>query len=462
MKSKLIKKVEKEIVKLEKRYVVNLEIDPKLTRRLVSFQANKGEEGYRWFKFKEGFSSALVKYYLNKLKIGQGEILDPFAGSGTALFTASADGLDAMGIELLPIGLEIMWIRRYTLGRGKKPSQDILEEWTNKQPWHVEKKSKTFPHIPITSGAFLQENEEKLGKYLMAVDKVEKQELRRLLKFVALCILEDISYTRKDGQYLRWDFRSGRRPTSKPFNKGRIKSFDEAVLAKMQEIKGDIESIDKKKQKAGIVRLSCVSCLGELPKLERERFNFLMTSPPYCNRYDYTRTYALELAFLGVGSEKIKDLRQTMLSCTVENKAKLNLEKKFSAEVFREAEKSFYSQKTLAAILDYLEHLKEQKELNNTGIVRMVKNYFYEMALVIFEAARVLKKGAPFVMVNDNVRYAGVGVPVDLILSDFAQAAGFNVEKIWILPNGKGNSSQQMGKYGRTENRKCVYVWRKK
>ena len=91
----------------------------------------------------------------------------------------------------------------------------------------------------------------------------------------------------------------------------------------------------------------------------------------------------------------------------------------------------------------------------------MVKNYFYETTLIIFECARLLKRGASFVMVNDNVRYAGANIPVDLILSDIAQDAGFNVEKIWVLPTGKGNSSQQMGEHGREELRKCVYVWRK-
>ena len=51
-------------------------------------------------------------------------------------------------------------------------------------------------------------------------------------------------------------------------------------------------------------------------------------------------------------------------------------------------------------------------------------------------------------MVNDNVRYQGAHVPVDLILSDFAEQAGFDVEAIWVLPIGKGNSSQQMGLSG--------------
>lgn len=73
----------------------------------------------------------------------------------------------------------------------------------------------------------------------------------------------------------------------------------------------------------------------------------------------------------------------------------------------------------------------------------------------------VVEKKSHFVMVNDNVRYAGANIPVDLILSDVAQEAGFNVDKIWVLPAGKGNSSQQMGEHGRQELRKCVYLWRK-
>ena len=64
-------------------------------------------------------------------------------------------------------------------------------------------------------------------------------------------------------------------------------------------------------------------------------------------------------------------------------------------------------------------------------------------------------------MVNDNVRYAGASISVDVILSDIAQSLGFAVENIMALPNGKGNSSQQMGTHGREALRKCVYIWRK-
>ena len=106
--------------------------------------------------------------------------------------------------------------------------------------------------------------------------------------------------------------------------------------------------------------------------------------------------------------------------------------------------------------------MKENGNLNNTGIPRMVRGYFYEMACVIFEFARVLKPNAPLIMVNDNVRYAGASVSVDMILSDIALNLGFEMENILVLPNGKGNSSQQMGEHGRESLRKCVYIWRKK
>jgi hypothetical protein len=82
--------------------------------------------------------------------------------------------------------------------------------------------------------------------------------------------------------------------------------------------------------------------------------------------------------------------------------------------------------------------------------------------LVLADLHRVLEPGGKLFMVNDNVRYAGVSISVDLILSDIASAIGFEIEQILVLPIGKGNSSQQMGVHGRDQLRKCIYVWAKK
>jgi DNA modification methylase len=208
----------------------------------------------------------------------------------------------------------------------------------------------------------------------------------------------------------------------------------------------------------GEVKLHSGSCLDLLPQLRARSYDCVLTSPPYCNRYDYTRTHALELALLGVDEAGLTGLRQKMLSCTVENRAKdlVAINPKWKPAIA-----AADGHELLQKLLAYLELQKERDLLNNDGIPRMVRGYFYEMACVIAECARVLKPGARMLMVNDNVRYAGASISVDIILSEIAEQLGFVAEKILVLPNGKGNSSQQMGEHGREALRKCIYVWRK-
>jgi DNA modification methylase len=454
-----IRQIEKE---LARRFDGKLRVNRDLNRTLVSFQANKRQNRYRWFKYKEGFSASLIRYLLDKLEMDRGRLLDPFAGSGAALFGAAHRGLDAVGIELLPVGCEVIETRKLAASAEAPAIAEAFRRWAETKPWQNEKRSAPFHHLRITQGAFPPDTEISLGRYLAAANE-EPSPVRAMLRFAALCILEDISYTRKDGQYLRWDYRSGRKQGVKPFDKGTIPTFDAAIEAKLTQIAEDLrgEPLDLfPEPETGSVTVLRGSCLDHLPQLESRSFDGLITSPPYCNRYDYTRTYALELAFLGTNEEQLRALRQQMVSCTVENRDKRDLASQFAPNLFVRAEKAFKAQELLRHILHYLEARKAAKLLNNNGIPRMVRNYFREMALVIFECARVLKPGAPLVMVNDNVRYEGAAVPVDLILSDIAEHAGFEVETIWVLPIGKGNSSQQMGKHGRDELRKCVYVWR--
>ena len=294
----------------------------------------------------------------------------------------------------------------------------------------------------------------------------ENEKIQAILRLALLCVLESISYTRKDGQYLRWDARSGkRRPGTKAFDKGEILGFDAAITAKLKEILSDIRDTEVPttlfpvERATQDIRLFKGSCLEVLPTLETTAYSAILTSPPYCNRYDYTRTYALELAMLELTQVEVSDLRQEMLSCTVENREKDLLKICPQWEPFIEAANQ---QKLLQTINTYLEHEKASGALNNNGIPRMVRGYFSEMACVIGECARVLKPNARLFMVNDNVRYAGVSISVDTILSDIARSLGFEVEKILVVQGKKGNSSQQMGTYGRVPLRKCVYVWRKR
>ena len=435
-----------------------------LTRSLVSFQANKGRAIYRWYKYKEAFSAELVEYFLGRHGLSSGRLLDPFAGSGTALFAAGALGMKAEGIELLPIGQKIIETKKLIDCELQPGDIETITRWAAKRPWHEGRSARPINELRITKGAYPADTAESIGKYLASSER-ENAATKAVLLFALLCILESVSYTRKDGQYLRWDYRSGRRRGKKLFDKGRILSFDDAIKAKLTQIVSDLGATGDRADlfsatpsRAEVV-LHSGSCLEIMPLLKSAAYDCILTSPPYCNRYDYTRTYALELALLGVDEAGLLKMRQEMLSCTVENRAKdlVAINPKWEHAIAVAGE-----QRLLQTILRYLDSQRELDLLNNTGIPRMVRGYFYEMACVIAECARVLKRGAPLIMVNDNVRYAGASVSVDIILSEMAEQLGFTAENILVLPNGKGNSSQQMGAHGRDQLRKCVYVWRKR
>ncbi len=451
---------------LEQQLSNRILLEPALSRSLVSFQANRSRSAYRWYKYKEGFSASLVEYLLNRWHIFAGRILDPFAGSGTALFVASDLGIDADGIELLPIGQQIVQAREMAEHGLDDDTRARLRWWQEIRPWKNDGERVGIIELRITQGAYPPETQAAIERYLGAI-QAEPPAVQTLLRFALLCVLEAVSYTRKDGQYLRWDYRAGRARGGKEFDKGAILDFDTAIAGKLDEILQDLSDgpgqltvfgNGRPAEQRGRIRLIAGSCLEVMPAMPSEVYDAIITSPPYCNRYDYTRTYALELAMLGIGEQEIVDLRQRMLSCTVENRAKNLLAMN---PAWREAIAVADNNALLQAILLYLENERKTGSLNNNGIPRMVRGYFYEMACLVVEAARVLKRGAPLFMVNDNVRYAGASISVDLILSTFAEQLGFSVEAILVLPNGKGNSSQQMGEHGREPLRKCVYVWRK-
>ena len=445
---------------LYRRFADRMAVRGDLNRRLVSYQGNRRQPGLRWFRYKEGFSADLAA---DALRVADGPVLDPFAGIGTAALAAGGAGRRAVGIEIMPVGVRVgqaisliaggisldvverhaAALRRAVAGSGGGTADPAFR----------------FPHVPITERAFPEETEEAIARARAFLARLEDAPVRAILDLACMSVLEEASYTRKDGQYLRWDTRSGRNLRS-AMNKGPVPRFAEALARRIDDILRDAPRLAER-YGGTPPRIVQGSALCELPRLADDSVGLTITSPPYANRYDYTRTYALELAWIGYDRAAFGALRQALISATVENRPKDDwLDRDYPRpDTLARAKAAVASQAALAEVLDSLR--RREAELGNPNVIRLVANYFAEMAVVVAELARLTRPGGRVAMVNDNVQYHGEEVPVDLILSDIAEACGFVCEEIGVLPRGKGNASQQMGRFGRRELRKCVYRWRR-
>ena len=447
-----------ERLRLADRFANRLSIRDDLSRKVVSYQGNRNAPGLRWMKYKEGFSRKLVSELIDQHD--PEAVLDPFSGIGTTPLVAAGSGRKGTGIELMPVGvLASEAIAEASNGLSVQAFERegrSMVRYIRSNPCLSD--TFAFPHVSITMGAFSRETEEEIAAARAFLSGIESPGRRVLFNLACMSILEETSYTRKDGQYLRWDSRSGRRLRS-GMNKGHVARFGDALERRLAEMIEDVAELVTV-YGGGRPNLILGSCLELLRGVPDASIDLVVTSPPYANRYDYTRTYALELAWLGFDKGDFAKLRQEMLSATVENKAKteqLDALYGLKREALDQAIDMHATQGALHEVLGILrEHLEE---LSNRNVVRLIEHYFLEMAVVVAELGRIVRPGGSVIMVNDNVQYHGEELPVDFILSDFAERSGFTCKNIWKLARGKGNSSQQMARFGRRELRKCVYRW---
>jgi len=418
--SSIRKKLEE---KFRDRYIRALELND-----LVSYVGNKETPFLSLYRYKEAFSHQLVDMILDNFSDEELKVFDPFNGMGTTIFSSSVNEIESFGIDRLPLS---PFITNAISDSVLVEMEDVWEAFSNlKKNLNNYSPATIADDVAIIKKVLPQDQLSLLVKWKSSIDSISNPKVKNTLKLLFLSILIDCSYAKNAGQFLRID---------KSKNLGDPKKLLKQKLEKLEVSKkvglptDNYSYFEKNNATLGDARDIGTDIPISNP-------NMVITSPPYPNRYDYTRCYSLELAFEFVKSnEELINLRHQLLRSHIESKINSNEKKNIHPAV--------------KEVVDELEN----KDLNNNKIPDLLIGYFHDMDKSLKEISNVMAHKSRIFLVVDNVRYEGEVIPTDTILADMAKNYGFELKKL-LITRYKGNSSQQMKRYGRVPVRESI-LW---
>ena len=387
---------------------------------------------HRWYFVKEGFSPKLVEQAIATDNVRPGEVLlDPFSGSGTVPLTAALGGLKARGFEVNPFlrFLSATKLRQASPTALRVASSRILRAMERPSPSPLEGCStftkgnrwerRLFP-LPVIR-AF-----EAGRRALPTADP----DVRALLRLALLGAAMDCCNAARDGKCLRYakNWRN---------HQPRIRQFRERFESRTDIIGADLATTPLNAARASIL-------LGDarrlVAKASKEKFRLCVTSPPYLNSFDYSDVYRPEL-FLGGFVRSNRSLMKIRLQ-TIRSHVQANWE-----PPKKEHFGTLYDN-CIEEIRDYADTLWDPR------LPTMIQAYFEDMEGVLRGLRQRAHTNASLWLVVSTSAYAGVEVPVDLILAEIGQRSGWFLREVGVLRYLR--SSSQHVQHVEEQERKSV------
>lgn len=396
--------------------------------KLISPRVDINRPIYNWHSFKHSYSKGLVDNLISEFDLRKGSwVMDSFCGGGTSLLACKEAGINSTGFDILPFSVFLSSVKT----RNYNIEQLVAEKKkfsTNKM---ISLSIPALTNIPIAKKAFTPSVRSELVKIKQRIEEIEDDSIRDFYNLGLLSILESVSNTSKSGGFLRL---VNRRIRSE---KVRI-SFDNRIESMISDVKLFNESF-KWKSVSTSAKHSDARNLNT-----KRRYNAIITSPPYPNRHDYSRIYSLEMLFDFVSSnDELKQIRYETLRSHVEAR------QKYEAG-------DYIQPKSLLRLVQKVKN----NGVNNPQVIGMLEGYFEDMYLALKQMSEKLDDNGKIALVVSNVRFSGINIPVDMILSEIGEQVELKPKAIWIA-RYRGNSSQQMGEYKREASRESIVVWEK-
>ncbi len=378
-----------------------------------------------WYRFVLSYPPHLVQSYLDKFGIEPTQqVLDPFCGTGTTVVECKKLGIPSIGVEA---NLMAWFAGSTKLDWSPRPDQllnsaqqiaDLTQTFLEQTPLRT---------LPEESQKIILKNSISslpLHKTLLLLEQIDQLAVYRNHHRLALAkaVVTAISN-------LRFGPEVG---VSKPKQDAPV---IEAWLAEIKAMAEDLGQLQQLKPTPASIHYADSRQL--LQVLEPASIDAIITSPPYPNEKDYTRTTRLESVLLGLIKNKaeLRALKQGLVRSNTRNVYKDDQDDLLVA-------KHPEIQRIAAAIEARRIELDKTSGFERT-YARATKLYFGGMTKHLADLRPILRPGAQLAyVVGDQASYLRVMIRTGQLLANLAEALGYEVVSIDLFRTRLATASQ--------------------
>lgn len=385
-----------------------------------------------WYRFVLSFPAHLVRNYIEKFRLGpDAAVLDPFCGTGTTLVECKKNGIMSFGIERNPMAhfagtVKLNWdvdapgLLRHAMEVAGIASTRLAQDGLHKiylplfTAEHHSIKLRTLPPNLLKLILKNSISEIPLHRTLVLLDAMEENKDVRFDAHERLALAKAIVFGASNLCF------------GPEVGVGRIKDDAPVVDLWLENIRVMVSDLNGLTQRPGPIS-PVYQADARFPDtvLQPHSIDAVITSPPYPNEKDYTRTTRLESVILGFLRDK-EDLRR------------------IKQELVRSNTRSVYKSDTddllvadhpeINRISDIIEN--RRIELGKTSgferlYGRLTKLYFGGMSRHLAQLREVLRPGANLAyVVGDQASYLRVMIRTGELLAGIAEQLGYEVTGI--------------------------------
>lgn len=384
-----------------------------------------------WYRFVLSFPPHLVQEYLTRFDVQPHQhVLDPFCGTGTVLVECKKRGIASIGIEANPFAhfastVKVHW---KVNANGLQEHASQVAELALKKLASEGIEDEPFFHIVHTIPSSLRVLSEESTALLLA-NSISPLPLHKTL------VLLDCMNQLRTEEYYQHEllalakalvFSISNLHFGPEVGVGPHKHDSPVVSVWLQNIRTmvhDLHSVQQQKNSASFVHHADARQVSRI--IERLSIDAVITSPPYPNEKDYTRTTRLESVVLGFLQNKddLQALKHTLLRSNTRNVYKGDSDDQWVA--------------THLGIQNIARAIEAKRiELGKTSgferlYGRVTKLYFGGIARHLQSLLPILRPEAQLAyVVGDQASYLQVKIPTGQLIAEIAQSLGYDLVSI--------------------------------